>query len=364
MFDCSLKKEDLESGQLNGKTLKQIKNPDLKQMITNYLLQTYGIKMNCTNKYFRAIDLVNDVTLLKKYRHLAYINTNQKTSLLILATFDGAPVCLFVDKQTASFYLLQCQFSLSLYQGTIMEGEVVDSLFMISDFLVYLQKDITNHPLDRRLNLLHSILEPKNYQHDTFVDPFKIVIKDFVETDQLVSYVKDYLPRTAYGHRVSGLIFRPNENSNKNLIYNFNTVVSKDPREPRDPRDQSVQRETSDQRDQRDQRRSPVDYVTLKINPVSHPEVKFMLFELGNPDDYYLKIATPDGQLIEYDYALVNDLKTSQYLQRLLEETPQHIKNKGFCFLCQYLPNFKKWKPTRLLNGSEAVPDIITKLVN
>ena len=73
-----------------------------------------------------------------------------------------------------TFYLLKCQFSPSLYQGTILEGEVVDEYFLISDFLVYLQKNIAQHPLDKRITLLTSILGPKNYQYDSLLDRSKL----------------------------------------------------------------------------------------------------------------------------------------------------------------------------------------------
>lgn len=343
MFDFELNEKDLRDITLNGKKLKQLIDADLKQMIINHLFQTYNIKMSCTNKYFKAIDPVTDTSIIKRYKHLAYINTNQRICLLILATFKCKNVCLLIDKQNSIIYVLKCQFRPSLYQGTIFEGEMVDTYFMISDFLVYMQKNIVSHALDRRITLLNSIISSKNYQYDSLLDPFRIMVKDFVDCSELSSYVHEYLPTTPYKDKVSGIIFRPNENSNRNLIYNFGQHVPV----PKIANGDPIQLEN-----ETDQ---------LKINIDKYTDVKFLLFETGNPDDYRLKLFNNSGQLIDYDYALINDMKTSQYFQKLLDETPYASKKMGICVLCHYLPNFKKWKPMHV--SEEKVPDNIMKLI-
>jgi hypothetical protein len=345
MLDFELKDRDLFLTTFGDKHLQQIADPNLKQMITDHLLQNYNIKMTCTNKYFRAIDLSTDLDLnnLKKYKHLVYVNTNQNVYLIALVTFQNKNVCLLIDKQNSNFYLLKCQMSPSLYQGTIFEGEVIGHYFVISDFLVYLGKNISNHPLDRRINLLNSIISSKNYQYDPLLDPVQIVVKDFVDYSELASFIKDYLPTLPYKDRVSGLIFRPIENSNKNLIYNFNCH-----------RNTTIFTSVSSTVDHPSNDKSDCDYTKQKINHDKHPEVTFMLYETGNPDDYILKLVNPKGQLFEYDYALINDIKTSQHFQRLLEKCSYETKTCGLPVVCKYLPTFHKWKPSHVIEGKMA----------
>jgi hypothetical protein len=345
MFEIDLDEKDLKEITLNGKALKHIANNDLKQMIINHLFQTYYIKMNCTNKFFTAIDPNRDMEILKKYKHMAYVNTNQRICLLALVTFKQRPICLFIDKQNALFYVLKCQFSPSLYNGTIFEGEMVDSYFLVSDFLVYMGKSISSHALDRRLTLLYSILSSKNYRYDPLLDPFQVVIKDFVEFAELSSYIHDYIPTLPYKNKINGFIFRPNENSNRNLIYNFNSK-SFSIKPHNDTVSVATVADTTTDR---------------KINIDKHAEVKFLLFETGNPDDYCLKLLDQNGQLFAYDYALVNDMKTSQFLQQTLDHTSGLIKKMGLCVLCQYKPTFQKWKPIKILD--EQYPDEIMKLL-
>jgi len=157
MFDVNLVDQDLTTVNFYNKMTQCISNQDLKQMIVDHLFQNYNIRMNCTNKYFRSFDTETDLVTLKKYPHLAYINTNHSINLIVLAKFQNKPVCLYIDKFAGSIYLLKCQFSPSLYEGTIFEGELIETLtgnyFMISDFLVYMKKNLAAITLDHRLNL-------------------------------------------------------------------------------------------------------------------------------------------------------------------------------------------------------------------
>jgi hypothetical protein len=346
MFDYVLEEKDLKEVTFNGKLLKQLINQDLKQMIIDHLFQQYDIRMSCTNKYFREIEPSTDLTILQNYPHLAYINTHQRINLIALVTFKYRQVCLLIDKQQSNFYLLKCQFSPSLYKGTIFEGEIIDTYFMISDFLAYTQKNITSHPFDRRIKLLNSIISPNNYHYDPLLDPFQIMVKDFVEYAELLSYLHDYLPTRPYKDHVSGLIFRPIVNSNKNLIYNFNHPPSLTT-SPLSKRVSTVRVPTVPESQR------------IQIDENRHPEVKFMLFETGNPDDYCLKIMNND-RLVEYDYAIVNDIKTSQYLQKILGQMPENSKKSGVCVVCQYVPHFKKWKPIRITDHQ--LPDNLVNL--
>ena len=128
--------------------------------------------------------------------------------------------------------------------------------------------------LDHRVSLLQSIIAPNHYHPDAALDPFQIQLKDFVEYSQLVSFIDDHLPTLPYAHKVSGVIFRPTNHSNKNLIFNF-------PRESKSHQGQvlipsqraqhgtNVPRAVQDTRDARDSR-GPVPPWT----PVRHVSIK------------------------------------------------------------------------------------------
>ena len=247
--------------------------------------------------------------------------------------------------------------SQSLYRGTVLEGELIDDLFLVSDFLVYLQKNITKFQLDQRINLLVSILTEPNYHFDSVLDPFRITVKDFVESNELISFLHDYLPKLPYCQKVTGLIFRPNENSNKNLMYNFHQKYQvPSPTSGLSPTINPIMTNVTHP----DVSHIISHVISHVINTAQHTEVHFLLFDAGNPDDYSLKLLDEHGQLFDYDYALVTDMKTSQMLQKIFNETDESSKRSGICFMCRYIPSFKKWKP--ITYGGFNLPDNIIDL--
>ena len=100
--------------------------------------------------------------------------------------------------------------------------------------------------------------------------------------------------------------------------------------------------------------------LTYEIDTEKYKDVKFLLFETGNPDDYFLKLIDSNGKLKQYGYALVNDMKTSQYLQDTLGKMNFQDKKNGICVLCHYNNIFKKWKPIRIVNDQR--PDNLANL--
>ena len=445
MFDIDLTGADLVSSTFGtppmNRSIQCISNDSLKQMIINHLLQTYSIRMNCTNKYFRLFDFETDLETLKKYKHLAYANTNQNINLIVLVKFKGQPKCLYIDKIKNAIYLLDTRFSTSLYDGTIFEGEMIETkkgnYFIISDFLVYMKKDLSQIKLDHRLSLLKSIIDSDYYQYDPTLDYFEIISKDFVEYSQIKSFMKDYVPTLPYNSKISGLIFRPLGPSNKNLIFNFpkgkdhdyvkhadRNIHNRDQNIPMTHVDHNIpiadhnihvvdrniliadrnipiidhvkkvndiQPNSLSEQVKHISRNAKIDYKEYikpvsQVKPVSHvkpvkpvenvikrdftnakintslyKEVKFLLFESGNPDDYILKLKLPDGQLLQYGYALSNDMKTSQYIQNYLEEMSTQDKKNGVCVMCSYNSVFGEWKPVKIV--PKELPDDLANLL-
>ena len=414
MFSESINDSDVTMVPfLNQKMTQCLTNHNLKQMIINHLLQNYNIRFNCTNKYFRLFDQQTDLQTLKKYKHLAYINTNQNINLIALFRFNNQPFCLYIDKLQSVIYLIKSQFSPSLYDGSIFEGELIETengnYFLISDFLVYKKKDLSNVRLDNRLTLLNSIFFEGHYTHDPVIEPFKILTKDFIEYSQMQSFIDKYLPTLPYKDKISGLIFRPVSSSNKNLIYNFQvglkhnyiSQIKTTPKVPTQmqethklieiigrenkqvhgyngrstyansvPHTQSTQnthgvRKIHNTESITNTQNTKIESIvnskkSTEINHEKYTEAKFLLFETGNPDDYILKLIGYDGNLFHYGYALINDMKTSQYFQKVLSELPNEQKKKGICVICQYNSSFKKWKPYSIVNQLQ--PDNIANL--
>jgi len=406
MFNLAIQSTDLEPVQLYGKAVQRLKNVTIRQTILAHLEQAFNIRLNCTNKYFRVLDEQTDIALLKKYPHMVYANTNQPINLVALVDFADQPRCLYIDKLKAEIYVIRCQFSPSLYDGTIFEGEVIETdqgrFFLISDLLTYRKKDLSGNKLDQRLSLLASLIGSTNYTSDPSLEPFRFLMKDFIEPSQINSFVNDYLATVPYRRVIKGLIFRPISHSNKNLIYHFPNLrgmwttvqgpsqdqskVNQDqPKAPMvtsalvaltrqkplppavsKPVPKSVNHEeTSPPQSKPNQSQVfqpkpkrtslPKDFKlsAFQIDHNRYPEVNFLLYDQGNPDDYILKLVHPNGSPVEYSYALINDMRTSQYIQSYLDKASIQEKKNGICVQCQFHPIFKKWKPVKVIDKGQ-----------
>lgn len=397
MFDLELKDEDWSPIKFMGRTITYLTNAQLKQTIINHLLQNFNIRMNCTNKYFRIYDHAIDFDTLMNHKHKILVNTNSNINLIALVRFNKKPTCLYIDKTKNEIYRLHLQFSNSLYDGTIFEGETIDNYFLISDFLIYKNEDLAAFVLDKRLNLLKSIISNNHYHPDLILDPFKVIVKDFVEYAEMESFISNYIPQLPYKNKISGIIFRPLNNSNKNLIYNFpkdnrkinhnKKIINQDTpliTSTYLPTQQTVihqvrptmlnsslltiikpklNKTTNNEQNNSIISKVPsyVSYDKFQIDTDKHKEVKFLLFETGNPDDYILKIKLPNGNLMDQGYALVNDLRTSQFFQKALKDMPISDKKNGVCVACTYNTTFKRWKLNKLL--SDEKPHCASQLI-
>src|SRR5439155_1162732 len=117
-----------------------------------------------------------------------------------------------------------------MFDIAIKEGDLAQVTFLGKATMClvsqHLKQMILDHLLQKyqiRMNCTSKYFRiyGEHYHPDHALEPFKIMIKDFVDYSQLESYIKNYLQKLPYEDKVSGFIFRPESFSNKNLIYNF-----------------------------------------------------------------------------------------------------------------------------------------------
>jgi hypothetical protein len=90
------------------------------------------------------------------------------------------------------------------YQGTILDGELVDKTFLVYDAVKVSGEDLKSQNLLMRLTssevMINGILKMKT-------DPITIKLKTFYNLKNFSTFYKEYLPNVPY--KVDGLVFTP-----------------------------------------------------------------------------------------------------------------------------------------------------------
>lgn len=346
MFTFSLLDKDLDIADLFDVKLKKIINPQYKKQIT-YKYNIYKktkifIKISdetLPSNIIQKSDVVNKTTaiqILKNDKYLVLANTNQHTYLLLFTKFNDINTCLLIDKVNNEFYVIDHIYSKydELYCDTMFEGELLSGRFkndktqpirmfyVISDITFYHGKDIRNDNLYNRINYI----KMSNININDIKSPYPILIKDYKNYNELEDWITNILPHCEYNNKIGGLIFRSVQ-TNDNYLLKFSLGCS----------DFSVKIDKP------------------KIDTNKHKVVCFKLISTATFDNFKLFLKTKDNDEIQYDYALVNDFKTSIFLQNIYNKMKM-TENHSICVKCIYVNAFDKWKPIEISDNNE--PDI------
>jgi hypothetical protein len=181
-----------------------------------YLKDKYNIVMNSGNKYFKFMDNDEIGNNLKSIDHVVFFNTNPKYILLIHTKVKNKSVFIFIVKNNCSCFIVN--YSSNYCENEfILEGEVFENNYLVSDLLVYdgVKNSDDIHVKRMKIDKLISSINCSNGP--------ELRVKEYIPMNQCVSFVRDYLPRIDYKNIVNGLVFRPVSGlKNKNIILILN----------------------------------------------------------------------------------------------------------------------------------------------
>jgi len=195
-------------------------------------------KPNAKNQYHFYKPLHNnDFQYLERFNHLATYNVEAPRYFLYLTTdSNGESQAIYLennftqgnlDKQVNLDKLLgRHRLSPELYNETILDGQIINDTFLISDLLVYKgqpmlgssQNNNSGHSMSYRLSILDSLVK-NHWQPDHLIDTYKWELKSYIEMTKPTKLAEFWQNRTklTYLNKINGLIFRPNARSLKNF---------------------------------------------------------------------------------------------------------------------------------------------------
>lgn len=143
--------------------------------------------------------------VLKSQPYAVCEKTDGVRYMLLAFMFGTTKRCMFVNRALDMF---ECalNFRKPIYQGTILEGELYEDMFMIYDCLLDSGTVIGNKKFTDRLVDTEKIIKMLTVLK---YDPIKIQVKKFFMLNDFELFMNTYLPTVT--QKIDGLIFTPIE---------------------------------------------------------------------------------------------------------------------------------------------------------
>jgi hypothetical protein len=123
---------------------------------------------------------------------------------MVALMFEGKKKCLFVNR---AFNMFEVSLNLkkSVYDGTILDGELYENTLMIYDAVLVCGKTVWNENLLDRLGYAKfGVLEPIIYMK---MDKYRLQMKEFHHMKDFKEFMDEHLPNVK--QEVDGLVFTP-----------------------------------------------------------------------------------------------------------------------------------------------------------
>lgn len=183
---------------------KVIPGTPLEQAVIAFIHTSWG-----TRDYFPGPQPISiersHFPLLKKNKYVVCEKSDGVRHLLVSFMFGDKKMCVLVNRMF-TIVLVPLNLPKVAYQGTILDGELVDTTFLVYDAVVVSGINVKNFNLFKRLEsaeiVVKGIMRVKT-------DPISLKMKTFYSLKDFKTFINEYLPTVNYS--IDGLIFTPVE---------------------------------------------------------------------------------------------------------------------------------------------------------
>lgn len=140
---------------------------------------------------------------LKRNPYVVCEKTDGVRYMLLAFMFENKKRCVFLNRAMDMF---ECSlnFRKPVYDGTILEGELYEDMFMIYDCLTISGSVVGNTNFVDRLESIEKLMKMLTVLK---YDPIKLKIKKFFPLGEFKHFMNEYLPTVK--QKIDGLIFTP-----------------------------------------------------------------------------------------------------------------------------------------------------------
>ena len=346
-------KNNISTISFCDKKCNNVNNNNFKEDLIELLHSKYSI--NILSKFYNFLNagILKNVSYNE---HLLGTLGNGKPYLLFLTRIENTNCCFFIDtilKDGYSYpkiHLVKYNFHNDLFDDTIFTGELIRDnkrkwFYLIDNMLVYKKENLKNKNIISRHEMINNIFN-NFYNQDTSIEHCGLQIKKLFHYKDIKSLINKFMPSLSY--RCRGLVFY----SLNTKYSNYSLLL---------PRSFSMHYQMITEEEIEDQIKTEKptlwnkqmnvcseikeeEQEILTTKEVDKNNIVFKLISSSLPDIYNLYIYENNKtkKLIKFDYALIPNIKTSKYLNKLFSND---IFEKNL--ECKFSNIFKKWIPIR-----------------
>lgn len=317
---------------------------------------------NVTSKYYTFLNKRN-LSEIKDGDFRISLSSYGKKFLLFLTTYQEKKKSIFINKKNEVMMDTSFKFLGDLYQGTLLDGELVKNdenkwIFIINDIPYYKGENMITKSFEERQRIIMHLLDRERMVSDG-TDTTYISRKIYFQYKNLQDMCKRF--RESLNYKTSGVWFRNIFNYGDNYLYVFpecrtdHQILNPVVEEKVVKEEEKVDEEKEDdifgdvevvESTKRKIESAPVESVSITN------KVKFMIRPTMKPDLYELYCRSVDKHVEKYSYAGIPNMETSRFLKELMKDSSLDddittlIREKKAIYVeCKYHKIFKKWIP-------------------
>ncbi len=316
---------------------------------------------NVTSKYYTFLNKRN-LSEIKDGDFRISLSSYGKKFLLFLTTVQEKKKSIFINKKNEIMMDTSFKFMGDLYQGTLLDGELVKNdenkwIFIINDIPYYKGVNMITKSFDERQTIIEHILDSEKMVSDS-TDTTYMCKKIYFQYKNLQDMCKRF--RESLNYKTSGVWFRNIFNYGDNYLYVFpecrtdhqilNPVVVEEKKEEEKVVEEKVVSE--------DSIFGEVEVIESTVKKdeevIDSKFCKFLIRPTMKPDLYELYCRSVDKHVEKYSYAGIPNMEISRLLKEWLQDISAEddvstlIREKRAVYVeCSYHKIFKKWIPMK-----------------
>ena len=174
----------------------------MNDYVKEFILKTWGVKDRFPGPQPVSIEFKH-FPILRSRDYVVCEKTDGVRHMMVALMYEGKKQCVFVNRNFQMFSV-PLHFKKSIFDGTILDGELCGDTFLVYDAVMVEGKVIGQHHFLERLDHMEKVVKGLIGLKS---DRVKVRLKKFHVMQEFETFMNDYLPTVK--EPIDGLVFTP-----------------------------------------------------------------------------------------------------------------------------------------------------------